>query len=207
MRLVIFKVIAVAIFISLFLNACQKSEYARKLEAGLSSGERYDSLFLNLHFGTEVKDFFDICWQMNKEGLVIQGPSNLSVEYKLDSGELKHQAIMRFYPEFHNSKIYQMPINFLYKGWAPWTKHLAVDSLELDVKNLMERWYGPGFVLAENDDKSQKLWVKVDGNRRIRIFKKSIKEVRVDITDMTILDEALEAKAKKKKERDQKNNS
>ena len=38
-----------------------------------------------------------------------------------------------------------MPIYFNYKAWAPWNRELQSDSLILEVKSLMEKWYGPGF--------------------------------------------------------------
>ncbi|MFN5169438.1 MAG: hypothetical protein ACK5DD_07425 [Cyclobacteriaceae bacterium] len=91
---------------------------------------------------------------------------------------------MRFYPEFTEDKISKMPVEFTYEFWAPWNNNLSADSLELRVKNLFERWYGGEFLLLESKEKGARVWVKVDGNRRIRIYKKNISTVRADFVDL-----------------------
>lgn len=174
------------VMICVGLCACHRqSEYQKRLETELASNKRYDSLFLNLYFGMGKKDFFTSCWKMNKQGLLIQGPNNLSVEYEITDG-LKYPAFMRFYPKFNEDRIYYMPVEFSYKAYAPWNKSLAVDSLLTDVRSLMETWYGKGFLFVENEEGNKKVWVKLDGNRRIRIFKKDISTVGMDLTDMPI---------------------
>ena len=67
----------------LFSIGC-KHEYQKMVDQELASGERYDSIFLNMHLGMDKKDFFDLCWKMNKEGLVKQGDKNTSVQFKMD---------------------------------------------------------------------------------------------------------------------------
>ncbi|MCA6079181.1 hypothetical protein [Fulvivirga sedimenti] len=170
----------------LAVAACTpKSEYQVMLERELASEVRNDSLFLGFHFGMSQKDFYASCWDMNKQGLLIQGPSNLSVEYFLDD-ELDFPAFMRFYPQFdQQNAIYNMPVEFVYKAYAPWDKTTSSDSLLLDVKDLMEDWYGEGFVFLEDPEGARSVWVKVDGNRRIRIFKRDVSVVAMDISDMT----------------------
>ncbi|HNR08348.1 MAG TPA: hypothetical protein PKM27_13605 [Saprospiraceae bacterium] len=175
--------------IHFFLLACLvlavscKSRYERMLERELASGERHDSLFLGLTLGMDRKTFFEICWNYNKKGEMTQGSNNLSARYFLNEG-LKAPAYLDFYPTFSNDSIVEMPALFTYKDWAPWIKAYSTDSLLVDVKQLLERWYGPGFIEIKNKQKGN-LWVKVDGNRRIRFFKREPREVRMIITDMS----------------------
>ena len=42
------------------------------------------------------------------------------------------------------------------------------------------------YVLRANEDKSQIAYVKMDGNRRIRVFKKTLSSVRAEISDLPI---------------------
>jgi len=177
----------VIIFSLMFiLTSCyRKGPYQEMLDKELASNVRNDSLFLGFHFGMPRKDFYSSCWKMNKEGILIQGPNNLSVQYTLDD-ELPMQAFMRFYPKFDESgNIYSMPMEFLYEAYAPWNKSTSSDSLILEVKGLFEKWYGPGFIKLQDDEGSRTVYVKVDGNRRIRIFKRDVVFVAADITDMT----------------------
>ncbi|TDQ14698.1 hypothetical protein DFQ04_3288 [Algoriphagus boseongensis] len=173
-----------SIFFLLIFFSCQ-SEYEKLEKRELSSGKKVDELFLGLKLGMEKRDFFQTCWDLNKEGLLTNGPTELSVEYspEMPSG---NAAKMRFYPKFLEDKIYLMPIEFQYESWAPWNEELSVDKLREDVLKLMEEWYGPGFIEVSNEDESKIVYVKMDGNRRIRIFKKSLSAVRVEISDLPV---------------------
>ena len=61
---------------------------------------------------------------------------NKPVEYQLRD-EIKHPGTMNFYPEFVDGKISEMPVQFLYNGWSPWTKSLSADSLQVEIL----KWY------------------------------------------------------------------
>jgi hypothetical protein len=153
------------------------------LDRELATGIRYDSLFFGLKLGMDRKTFYTICWDLNKQGKMTQGSNNLSARYISVEG-LKAPAYLDFYPLFNQDTIVEMPSFFTYKDWAPWNKALSADSLLIDVIQLAEKWYGPGFFHAGNREKGD-LWVKVDGNRRIRIFKELPNRVNMVITDMT----------------------
>lgn len=165
---------------------CVKSEYERTVSYELSRNVRYDSLFLNLRFGMTRKDFYASCWEMNKEGLIMQGPGNLSVQYVIDTTQVESKMFMRFYPNFFEDKIYEMPVEFVYEAWAPWNSSLSADSLLYDVKKLMETWYGGEFRPFTNKDDNLTVWVKVDGNRRVRMYIKNISTVKVEFLDLTV---------------------
>ncbi len=171
------------------LTGCQHP-YREKVKEELASGIRYDSLFLGVSLGMERKAFYDTCWKLNKRGLVMQGPSNMSVEYRTKD-LLKYPALMRFYPGFYENKIYEVPATFSYEAWAPWNKQLSADSLVEDVKDLMDKWYGKGYIEIDQKD-GKKAFVKVNGNRRISIYKVSDQYVHAVFTDLT-KEEAAEA--------------
>lgn len=171
---------------------CRQSPYDHMEAKELARNVRYDSLFLGTHFGMLRKDFYTSCWELNKKGLITQGPGNLSVQYELDTTQLKSKAFMRFYPNFNNDTIHEMPVEFIYEAWAPWNENLSADSLLVDVKNLFERWYGGSFTLFESEEKNLKVWVKVDGNRRIRLYVKSNSTVKVEFVDLTVKKENKE---------------
>ncbi len=164
------------------LTAC-KSDYERMVAEGLASGERYDTLFLGIHMGMTAKDFFAHCWELNKQHLIKQGSNNTSVEYEMS--ELKQTAMMNFYPTFFKDEIHEMPVQFNYVAWAPWNKNLWADSLIVDVKNLMMQWYGGNdFIKMEHPEKGFR-YVKVDGNRRIILWKEDDQYVKALYTDLT----------------------
>jgi hypothetical protein len=55
----------------------------------------------------------------------------------------------------------------------------------VETKDLFEEWYGEGFIELTNKA-GKRLFVKVDGNRRITIFRKSDRKVEIKVTDLLI---------------------
>ncbi len=168
----------------LWAVGCQQpSEYQKLVNRELAQGERVDSLFMGLALGMTRKEFFAHCWELNRQGKWTDGPGNTSVEYEMK--ELKHPAYMHFYPDFHEDKIYKMPVKIKYKAWAPWNKHLFSDSLQQDVLALFKRWYGDDFIALDHPEKGS-LYIKVDGNRRIMIAQYDEVQVMVLFSDLTV---------------------
>lgn len=166
----------------LAINACQ-SDYEKMVSRELASGIRHDSLFLGLHFGMTRDSFYRHCFRLNGQGLVTNGPQNNTVLYVING--YRYPIDMNFYPEFEQEKIYKMPVVFNYQAWAPWTKDLFADKLVPDVLDLLTRWYGPGF-LAKKAPNNDLFWVKVDGNRQILVLIQNERNVRVEISDLTV---------------------
>lgn len=169
----------------LFLLLSCKTEYQKLEETELASGKVENELFLGLELKMSKKKFFETCWELNKQGVLVNGASELSVVYSLDmpSG---NAAKMQFYPDFYEDKIYLMPMEFSYEGWAPWNEELSAEKLLEDTIALLEEWYGEGFIEVSNEDRTQVAFVKMDGNRRIRVFKKHLSRVRAEIVDLPV---------------------
>ena len=94
---------------------------------------------------------------------------------------------MLYYPDFKDDRVVQMRARFQYDSWAPWNRRLWSDSLLLDVRQLMETWYGEGFMIREIPVPLKGLtrgFVKVDANRQITIRRDTDSEVLVLITDL-----------------------
>lgn len=168
----------------IFISCSPKAEYDRKLKQELSSGIRQDSIFMGIYLGMPEKKFYLHCWNLNKRGVIRQGETNTTVEYEIKN-ELKYPGLMDFYPNFNEGKIYEMPVKIKYKGWAPWNKELSSDRLQEDVLNWYEQVYGKGFLKVRHPERGF-AYVKLDGNRRITIFKADDLYVWVVFTDMLV---------------------
>jgi hypothetical protein len=178
----------------LFLGACTPgSRYEKKLKKELASGIRYDSLFMGMHLGMSDKDFYTLCWELNREGVIRQSHSNTSVEYH-PGEKLDYPSTMTFYPNFKEGKIVEMPVQFSYDGWAPWNKKYSSAQLVEDIREWYEKEYGKGFIAVTHPLKG-KAFIKIDGNRRITIYQEDdlyawaiftdMSEVSADDDDMT----------------------
>ena len=169
----------------LIIYGCSpRSKYESMLKHELASGVRYDSLFMGMSLGMSEKDFYMQCWMLNREGLIKQGSDNTTVKYEMKN-ELKYLATMDFYPGFFQDKIYEMPVRFIYNGWTPWNKELSSDNLELDVLRLYEKIYGEGFIKVKHPKRGM-AYTKINGNRRITIFKEDDMHVWAVFTDMSV---------------------
>ena len=167
------------------ISGCSpRAKYERRLKHELASGVRYDSLFLGLYFGMPEKIFYGHCWNLNHKGLIKQGETNTTAEFQLKD-ELKYEALMDFYPKFNQGKISEMPVSFKYKGWVPWNKKLSSDKLQIAVQKWYEKTYGKGFIKVKHPLHGT-AYVKIDGNRRITIFKENDLRVWAVFTDMTV---------------------
>ena len=169
----------------LMIYGCSpRSKYERRLKQELASGVRYDSLFMGLYLGMPEQDFYTHCWILNREGLIKQSSNNTMVEYEVKD-ELEYPATMNYYPEFVQGKIFEMPVRFIYNGWTPWNKKLSSDNLELDVLRVHEEIYGEGFIKVKHPERGM-AYIRIDGNRRITIFKEDDLHVWVVFTDMLV---------------------
>lgn len=179
---------ALAAIAALLAGGCTPAKkYERQLKRGLASGIRHDSLFMGLSFGMTEDEFFDVCWELNRNNLVKQGMDNRSVEYEIKD-ELKYPAVMNFYPVFEDGKIEQMKVRFIYDGWSPWNKDQSAANMALDVKQWYEKIYGKGFITIEHPLRGE-AYTKIDGNRRITIYIESDQFVWAIFTDMSSVEE------------------
>jgi hypothetical protein len=106
--------------------------------------------------------------------------------------ELKHAATMNFYPTFVQGKIAEMPVKFAYSGWAPWNKKLSADSLQIDVLTWYKEVYGNDFIAIKHPERGM-AYVKIDGNRRISIFKENDLYVWAIFTDLLVRKDLIDS--------------
>lgn len=168
------------------LTACeQKSEYEQWVKQELEKNIQRDSLFLGYHFGMTRREFYDHSWKLNRQKLVMQGNNNQFVEYVVK--ELKHEATMNFYPDFHEEEIYRMPVIYAYEGWAPWNRNLWADSLEQDILELYKEKYGDKFIKMKHPELEVPSYIIIDGNKRIAIYQSNdSRTVAAVFTDLNV---------------------
>lgn len=99
--------------------------------------------------------------------------------------QLDHPATMNFYPKFHQEKIYEMPVQFVYNGWAPWNEELSAEKLQRDVLEWYNDVYGRHYIEVEHPEHGT-AYVKIDGNRRITVFREDDSHVWAVFTDMSV---------------------
>lgn len=172
------------------LISCTESKYSKLVKTEMSKNIVNDSLMFGMKFGETRQDFYNQCWKLNNEGVIMQGPSNKFVRYDLPikEGENSTHAItMLFYGIFDEEKIMTgMDLSFSYISWSLWNKSLHADKLFPVIKDSLQLWYpGNDFIQVRLKNPKKDIFVKVDGNRRIIIEALSNnKDVNARIDDL-----------------------
>jgi hypothetical protein len=181
------RVFILFIALGLALSCKPKTEYDLVKERELASGKIEEDLFLDIRFGMGRKEFYGTCWEHNKNGILVNGDHYLQIQY-LPTVASGKSVVMNFYPEFEEDKLFFMPMEFGYTQWFPGNEEFTNEKLIVDVVDLLESWYGDGFFEVSDKDKKISAMVKIDGNRLIRVFKKNINTIRVEILDLRVKD-------------------
>lgn len=178
------KVVGFVLLILVIIACDNRTEYEKLVEREMSKGVREDSLFLGIHLGMTRKDFFVHCWKLNKQYMLDNGPGNLSAQYTIKD-DLRLPTFMRFYPNFIDNQVYEMPVEFTYTSWSPWAKETSGDSLLPDVLRMYEKWYGNEFIKMEQEGKKDS-WVMIESNRRLIVYRKDTSTVFAKYDDLLL---------------------
>ena len=172
----------------LLLASC-KSEYSKAVEEGLASGIKNDSLIFGMRIGQTQEDFYKICWNLDKQKLISEGPGNMTAKYiepVLPGQDSLKRKSMLFYGIFDSNKVMQgMDMTYSYYAWSTWNKQMHVTNLVEDLKNSYEKDYPSNpFIEIDLGLKEYKAYAKVDGDRQITIYPKNEKDVAVKIENL-----------------------
>lgn len=181
-RIGLFVVLAI-----LLMTSC-KSDYDKLVRTEMKSGLIEEDLIFGLKLGQEKKEFYNICWQLNSQKLVSQGPSNEMVRYMIQPEEIEgetQEIEMLFYGSFDEEKIMRgLKMKLSYVSWAPWNEELHSPELAKNIRPYFMKLYGGNDFIEVDLVKDYKTYVKVDGNRQIVIFPQTTKDVMVKIEDL-----------------------
>jgi hypothetical protein len=183
MRFNKFNIITLVFSIALLIS-CQ-SDYTKLVKKELASGIKHDTVLFDLSFGNTRKEFYQICWDLNKNGIATHGENNNYVKTILglkDTLNKVKKIKLMFYARFSEKNMIRgLDMKFTYTAWAPWNKELTAEKLLPSVKDTLLKWYpGNPFLKLKQD-----ILVKIDGNRQIQLKIASDREVSVLIEDLS----------------------
>jgi hypothetical protein len=156
------------------LASCSGSEYDQLVKREMASAVVYDTLLFNLKMGQTKAEFLKLCWGLNKQGIISNGPGNTTVKYTLPKNPNKpseSSITLLFFGDFNNEKIMTgMDFQFYSNAWSLWNKSTQAEQLVPVIMDTLKKWYpGNDFIKVPLKGDSLHLLVKVDGNRRITI--------------------------------------
>ena len=178
------------IIILILIIGCQKkSEYSTILTRELEKKNEFNDLIFEMKIGQSRQDYFDICYQLNKQKKIISGERSLNPELILKSknGLTKGSNIkMSFNGIFNEKKTMRgFEMRFYFTGWSNWNKDLSSENLLFQLKDTLRKWFPGNDFFKVNFENNLSAEVKIDGNRRILAYKVNSKDVAVRIEDMS----------------------
>jgi hypothetical protein len=176
----------IVIVFSIGLLSCQ-SKYEQTVLRERYFGGEHNELLFELRIGQKMQDFYDKCTELNKRKEVTQGEgvNAKKILYPKDSNG-KEIEMLFFGLQDNERNLRGMRMRFAYKAWAPWAKDYQAEKLIDPIKDSLMAWFpGNTFfpVVVKND--SIPAYIKVDGNRRIILKKKSVRQLAVTIEDIS----------------------
>ncbi len=181
-------ILILILFTLALFSACQ-SEYDKTVKQEINSGLRHDTLLFNLTVGDTKKEFFEKCWQLNKEQLISQGSGNKYAKYFMEpdlTADSTKRVEVLFFGIFDKQNImHGMEMKMSFTAWAPWNKEHQSDQLMSYMEERYMRQYAGNPFIKIDVDEQIKALVKVDGNRQILMFPLDNQRISVKITDLT----------------------
>ncbi|WP_367388116.1 hypothetical protein [Lewinella sp. LCG006] len=176
-------------FVVLCLASC-KSEYQQYVDQEMASGIKHDSLIFGMRMGQTRKDFFTICWDLNKQKIISQG-AGANARFITDRDSIGAEANplskeMLFYGIFDENDVMRgMRMTYSFLAWSPWNEEMQSDRLlEVLRKALLTDYPGNDFIELKIKESEYPALVKIDGNRQILMYPKNDKDVVVKIEDL-----------------------
>lgn len=177
------------LLIAVSVWAC-KSEYESRVERELASGIIQDSLILGLRMGLSKQEYFDACWELNRQQQINSGTGDASAHYITDRDSsglntLRSKDVL-FFGVFDEEDIMRgMEMTYSFVAWAPWNRNMQSDSLLLHLRDeYLADYPGNDFLELELEGSENPALVKIDGNRQILMYTKGKKDVVVKIEDL-----------------------
>ncbi len=168
------------------LMACE-SDYTKLVKKELATDVKNNSLIFGLKFNDTKQQFFETCMVLNRKKMISQGPSNHFAAFTMKAKEKNESPIkMLFYGMFNDKNIMTgLKMRFYYDAWAPWNKRLYAKELVPSIKDTLQKWFpGNDFMKINVKKLKRKVFVKIDGNRQIKMFVLNDKEISVKIEDL-----------------------
>ena len=176
--------IALCTWMLIVAGACNNTaqvDYKKLVDEQRSSGLVDNRIVLDIGFGMSSQEFYDYCWQINKEGLASQGPKNRTVQVEIE--DLSKPGYMLFYPNFEDDKIVEMPILFGLHDWSPWNEESFGKEFIFEIRDLVEDWYSIELQLAI-DTTGYPGYIGINGNKKAALTVQDDQFVKLIVSDM-----------------------
>jgi uncharacterized protein YcfL len=173
----------------LFISGCS-SEYETLVKRELQKNQKVDSVFFNLRLGESKDIYHKKSWNLNNSRQVVQGRSYFYMKKVFSDSKIekkRNDFALEFAGKFNTSKkLKLLDVKFYHLLWTPWNESYQAQSLLPRILDSLELWFpgNPFFEVETGSDSIPSMHVKVDGDRRFRVYVENSQDVAVKIDDL-----------------------
>ena len=175
-------------FLFLKLTSCDfYSDYHKVVKSEISKGQINNNLILGFSLGMTKQQYYDRCTFLNKNKIITVGGYNFNPEQILTSNSINTKKIkISIDPSFDENKIIDgMQLRFSFLGWSNWNTDYQSSVLIYQIKDSLNSWLpGNDFIDVNLEGIRDETLVKVDGTRRIVLYKLNSKDVIAKISNL-----------------------
>ena len=174
----------------LITTSCSFSEYDTLLKTELKKNQKVDSVFFNLRLGESKEIYHKKSWDLNKSRQVVQGRSYFYMKKIFSDSKTekkRNDFALEFSGRFNSEKKMKMlDVKFYHLLWTPWNEMYQAPKLLPRILDSLELWFpgNPFLEVKTGNDSIPSIHVKIDGDRRFRVFVENSQDVAVKIDDL-----------------------
>ena len=172
------------------LIASCTSEYKALVKKELNKNQKVDSVFFNIRLGESKDTYHEKCWDLNNCRVVVQGRSYFYMKKIFYDSKIKKKQndfALEFSGKFDaKRKLKMLDVKFYHLLWTPWYEKYQAPKLLPRILDSLVVWF-PGNSFLEvktGSDSIPTMHVKIDGDRRFRVYVENSQDVAVKIDDL-----------------------
>ena len=176
----------------LITTSCSFSEYDTLLKTELKKNQKVDSVFFNLRLGESKEIYHKKSLDLNNSRQVVQGRSYFYMKKIFSDSKTekkRNDFALEFSGRFNSEKKMKMlDVKFYHLLWTPWNEMYQAPKLLPRILDSLELWFpgNPFLEVKTGNDSIPSIHVKIDGDRRFRVFVENSQDVAVSYTHLTL---------------------
>lgn len=166
------------------------SNYESLVKNELDKNKKVDSLFFNFRLGESKDMYHKKSWHLNNSRKVVQGRSYFYMKKIFSDSKEENKSNdfgLEFTGKFNaDKKLNLLDAKFYHILWVPWNEAYQAPKLLPRILDSLELWFpgNPFLEIETGNDSIPKMHVKIDGDRRFRVFVENSQDVAVKIDDL-----------------------
>tara|TARA_B110000046_G_scaffold45140_1_gene50191 strand:+ start:57 stop:635 length:579 start_codon:yes stop_codon:yes gene_type:complete len=176
------------IFFSLIASCT--SEYKALVKRELNKNKKVDSVFFDIRLGDSKDIYHEKSWDLNNSRVVTQGRSYFYMKKIFTDSKIKKREndfALEFSGKFNSKKKLKMlDVKFYHLLWTPWYEKYQAPKLLPRILDSLVVWFpgNPFLEVKTGSDSIPIMHVKIDGDRRFRVYAEDSRDVAVKIDDL-----------------------